>query len=504
MSSVQATALDRQALEQRILGEQIALMCKLTTLPLFGSIFIGAIFAYLAVDSAGLRAALLWYAMSLALMMVRWRVAHAFLTRQREYDELRRWHVLMLVLLTLYGALWSIPPAFMLPRDPEKEIIMSVVFIGATATGLGSLAPVRNAYAALLIPFTLPYIANQFTAGGDRILLGAAFLLYLPVMILISNRQTDSVAGQVRLAVENESLATSLRRERDRVNDTNRELQLQVEQQRLSAERIDVLNRDLETQTAELKAANKELEGFSYSVSHDLRGPLRAIDGFASLLEERSDLRESPEAEHYVRRIRENIVRMSMLIDDLLAFSRCGRQRLHLAELKMDELASTAVQEVSAAYQGQSRAQVSIGDLPAARGDRGLILQVWINLIDNAMKYSSKVEHPQIAVRGRDEPDRVVYEVSDNGVGFDDRYRGRLFGVFQRLHGQREYPGTGVGLAIVQRIIHRHGGEVWAASRLNEGATFGFALPKTGTDRMLLDDGASDGRDHVARKIIAH
>jgi light-regulated signal transduction histidine kinase (bacteriophytochrome) len=146
----------------------------------------------------------------------------------------------------------------------------------------------------------------------------------------------------------------------------------------------------------------------------------------------------------------------------------------------MHQLAGTAVQELSASISNQSAPHIHIEKLPLARGDRGLILQVWLNLIDNAVKYSSKVEHPTIIIRGREEPDKVIYEVVDNGVGFDARYSNRLFGVFQRLHGQREYPGTGVGLAIVQRIIQRHGGEVWGTSRPNQGATFGFALPKEG------------------------
>jgi len=501
MSATQATARDRQALDQRILSEQIALMCRLTTLPLFGSLFVGAIIVYLIVDTSGLKATSLWYCASVAVMVVRWRVAHAFLARPRGYKELHQWQTSIVVLVVLHGAVWSIPPAFMLPPDPTKEIVMSVVFIGATATGIGSLSPVRNAYAALLIPFTVPYILTQFSAGGVRLATGCAFLLYLPVMILISNRQTDSVERQIRLALENEALADALRRERDRANETNQELELQVEQQRLSVERIRTLNRNLEHQTAELRAANRDLEGFSYSVSHDLRGPLRAIDGFASLLQERGDVNASPETEHYVRRIRENIARMSMLIDDLLAFSRCGRQKLHLAELKMYELAQTAVQEVSAAHT-EVRAAITIDPLPHARGDRGLILQVWINLIDNALKYSSKVENPQITVRGREESKRFVYEVIDNGVGFDSRYRGRLFGVFQRLHGQREYPGTGVGLAIVQRIIDRHDGEVWGTSELNQGATFGFSLPKQAVLAGVADtsgDNAAEGLRSAVR-----
>ncbi|HEY4368916.1 MAG TPA: ATP-binding protein [Steroidobacteraceae bacterium] len=471
-------SLDPETLRQRIATEQVALMCRLTTAPLLGSIVIGAIVAYLAVEDAGVLVSTGWYCASLAIMFIRWRVARAFLQRPREYPEVLRWQSVMLLLIALFGAIWSIPTGFLLPTDPQKEIVMSVMFIGATATGLGSLAPVRNAYAALLVPFTLPYGIHQFLMGGERLLIGLAFLLYLPVMIVIANRQTDSVERQIRLAIENEALADALRHERDRVSATNGELQTQIRQHQLSSEQIRLLNRDLELQAAELRTANDDLEGFSYSVSHDLRAPLRAIDGFSHLIEEHRLADSSGQLGHYLGRIRENIARMSMLIDDLLAFSRCGRQPVEMNELQMNELAHAAANEARSAHATQASPQIVIEPLPRAHGDERLMLQVWINLIDNAVKYSSKVSCPKIVVSGREEANRVVYEVVDNGIGFDSRYSGTLFGVFQRLHGVREYPGTGVGLAIVQRIVTRHGGQVWATSEIDRGATFGFALPK--------------------------
>lgn len=477
MSAAPATSA-QEVLNHRILREQVALMCRLSTIPLLGSILIGAIVAVLAVKDSGMRASGAWYLASLVIMFIRWSVAHAFLRRPRSYAEVRRWLALMFVLIAVFGMIWSIPAGFMLPRDPTREVIMSVVFIGATATGIGSLSPVRHAYAALLIPFTLPYGIHQLLLGGERVLIGWAFLLYLLVMLVIANRQTHSVERTIRLAIENEALADELRRERDRVTEANRELQLQVEQHQRSAERIRTLNRDLEIQAIELRTANNDLEGFSYSVSHDLRAPLRAIDGFSRLLEETPPADPTGQSQHYLGRIRENIGRMSALIDDLLAFSRCGRQPVDMSELKMEELARTAVNEARVAHAGLTAPQITIETLPPARGDQRLMLQVWVNLIDNAVKYSSKVAAPQIVVRGREEADRIVYEVIDNGVGFDSRYSGSLFGVFQRLHGAREYPGTGVGLAIVQRIVTRHDGEVWARSEVNQGATFGFALPR--------------------------
>jgi signal transduction histidine kinase len=462
-------SIDPAVLNHRVLTQQVELMCRVSVVPLLGSAFIAAIVAYSALADSGPRAAAAWYASALLIMAVRLGVQRAFLRRPRGPEELRRWLSTMYVLIALFGVIWSIPPGFMLPTTADNEVIMTVMFIGATATGISSLSAVPHAYTLLLIPLTLPYGIQQFLLGGARVWIGAAFVLYLPVMIIGANRQTRAVASQLRLAIENEALANELA-------SRNEELREQVTQHRLAAERIRKLNQDLESQASTLRTVNQDLEGFSYSVSHDLRAPLRAIDGFSKLLEELTQSEGAADSRHYIARIRANIDRMSTLIDDLLAFSRCGRQPVGMDELRMEELARNAANEVRASCTGSP--EIVIGSLPSAHGDQGLILQVWTNLIDNAVKYSSKVAQPRIIVQGREESDRVVYEVIDNGAGFDSRYTDTLFGVFQRLHGHREFPGSGVGLAIVQRIVARHGGAVWARSELNQGATFAFSLPR--------------------------
>ena len=258
-----------------------------------------------------------------------------------------------------------------------------------------------------------------------------------------------------------------------------------IEDQRRNEEALRTLNAELEdrvsARTAQLEAANKELESFSYSVSHDLRAPLRAINGFANLLWE--DHRDSfdDEAQRKLAIIRGQADRMGVLIDDLLTFSRLGRKSIDPVDLDMAELATNTFERLNGSHE-PCNAELRIGKLPAARGDRSLLEQVWSNLLSNAVKFSSRKDHPVIEVGGIVEENENVYYVRDNGAGFDPRYRQKLFGVFQRLHDESEYPGTGVGLALVQRIITRHGGRVWADSRPGDGATFHFSLPKDDPD----------------------
>ena len=240
--------------------------------------------------------------------------------------------------------------------------------------------------------------------------------------------------------------------------------------------RILQLNAHLRSRTAELEAANNELESFTYSVSHDLRTPLRAIGSFAHLLEVEHGAALTGDAKRYIGIISAGTRRMSGLIDDLLTFARLGRQALGQRVVDMDGLARGAVQETLAGEE-RGTARIEIAPLPPAFGDASMIKQVWANLIGNALKYSQRHPQPHIVVKAHQDDSQVTYSVTDNGVGFDMQYYGKLFGVFQRLHSIEEFPGTGVGLAIVHRVITRHGGRVWATSKPGDGATFSFSLP---------------------------
>lgn len=252
-----------------------------------------------------------------------------------------------------------------------------------------------------------------------------------------------------------------------------------IHDKKIAEEEIELLNASLEQKvkerTAQLEAANKELEAFSYSVSHDLRAPLRAISGFARIFNEDLGPTLNDEGKRLLGIIRGNAERMGTLIDDLLTFSRLGRQSIKCVNIDMGQLVETVLTNIR--NNTNYKAEIHTGKLHQVVADPSLLTIVFTNLIGNAIKYSSKVEKPAIEVSSYIQDNTVVVKIADNGVGFDMEYKDKLFGVFQRLHSSDEFEGTGVGLAIVQRIIHKHGGRVWAEGSVDKGANFYFSLP---------------------------
>ena len=234
-------------------------------------------------------------------------------------------------------------------------------------------------------------------------------------------------------------------------------------------------NQQLKASNQRLEAANRELEAFSYSVSHDLRAPLRAIDGFSRILIEEHATTLPEDARGYLLRVRGGAQRMGRLIDDLLMFAQLGRQAMIEQEVKPAEIAQRALAALQDQCAGRN-VEVNIADLPPCLADPALLEQVYVNLLSNALKFTRDRDPACVDVGWREENGHVAYTVSDNGAGFDEQYAHKLFGVFQRLHGTEEFEGTGVGLALVQRIIHRHGGRIWATSQLDQGASFMFTL----------------------------
>jgi PAS domain S-box-containing protein len=244
---------------------------------------------------------------------------------------------------------------------------------------------------------------------------------------------------------------------------------------------LEELEARVAARTAELTAANRELEAFSYSVSHDLRAPLRAMDGFSRLLVEEHAASLDAEGGRLLGVVRESARRMSALIDDLLALSRLGRAEVHVRRVSMAPLVAVVLDEALAGEE-RGRWTVKVGELPDATGDSGLVRQVWANLLGNAVKFTRTRERPAIEVSASREGRLVAYCVKDNGVGFDMAYAGKLFGVFQRLHSPKDFAGTGVGLALVARILSRLGGTASGQGEVGVGATFTFTLPAAGEE----------------------
>ena len=234
---------------------------------------------------------------------------------------------------------------------------------------------------------------------------------------------------------------------------------------------------ELENVNKKLETSNKDLEAFAYSVSHDLRGPLRAISGFTRILMEDYVEKLDVEGKRLGGIIQQNTKKMGQLIEDLLAFSRMGRASMSFSEIDMKEMANSIYHEATDA-EARKRITFTIADLSKAEGDTNMMRQVWMNLISNAIKFSAKRKQAVISVSCQEEENKFTYCIKDNGAGFNMKYKDKLFGVFQRLHSEIEFEGTGVGLALVQRIIHRHGGEVWANGEVDNGAAFYFSLPK--------------------------
>lgn len=292
----------------------------------------------------------------------------------------------------------------------------------------------------------------------------------------------------------NELLENRVQERTQNLQQTNEELETEIEErQKVEKERdrlidnlqiseaaVRQLNAELEARviqrTAQLEAANKELESFSYSVSHDLRAPLRAIDGFSQILQEDYSDRLDGEAPRYLKIVRNNAKRMGELIDDLLNLSRLNRKEISQRTILMNDF----IQQILTGFQSEIKErqiELVIADLPNCKADNSLLIQVWINLLSNALKYTGKTENVRIEIGCQLIDDQETYFIRDNGAGFDMQYADKLFGVFQRMHLEKDFEGTGIGLAIVQRIIQRHGGKIWAEAKINQGATFYFTIP---------------------------
>jgi signal transduction histidine kinase len=294
----------------------------------------------------------------------------------------------------------------------------------------------------------------------------------------VTERKRQAVERQ-RLVAEQEVLGAELAITNEELQVQAEELIVQAEELTIQKEELERLNADLRSKQQLLEAANEDLESFSYSVSHDLKVPVRAIEGFSRMLMGEHADKLDAEALRLLQVITTNTKLMQHLIDDLLALSRLGRLQVRKSVVDLAAMTNKVFERLRV-QEPERGLRLTVGDLPLGWGDQSLLYQVLQNLLANAVKFAKSRKTAVIEVGGRTEGKESIYYVKDNGAGFDERHADNLFRPFQRLHHQEEYEGTGVGLAIVQRIIQRHGGRVWAEGKVNEGAAFYFALPKNG------------------------
>jgi len=311
----------------------------------------------------------------------------------------------------------------------------------------------------------------------------------IPLIILTAHAERDAMIEGINAGADDyisksgefDVLKARLRAQlrRKQFEDENRAISEQLLRSEVEAADARAAREVAETRAIlleQLEKKNKELEAFSYSVSHDLRAPLRAIDGFCRILEDDYAPALDAEGKRCIGVVRQNAQRMGMLIDDLLRFSKMGRQAIQPEVIDLNEFVAEIVEELKPQTLGRV-VELRVGAMPSVRADRAMMRQLLTNLLSNAIKYSAPKASAVIEVGCRQTESGNVYYVRDNGVGFDMQYAHKLFGVFQRLHTVKEFEGTGVGLALVHRIIERHGGRVWAEGAVNEGATISFTLP---------------------------
>jgi signal transduction histidine kinase len=390
------------------------------------------------------------------------------------------------------GDVWTDLVKAIAPPPIDRSHPGVVQYAGPNGGSVGALTDIRGTPWSMWVEFPQALIlapARAFLERMSLIALGFVVLSAIGIRIIAARITTplqeltlasEAVASGdyarrvgIRRRDELGRLSVAFNAMTQEVEGAHRDLEERIRQRTAKLEEAGVL---LKQRLEELDAANRELESFSYSVSHDLRAPLRHITGFAMMLRESATSTLDGEGQRFLTTIVDAATRMGRLIDDLLAFSRVGRTQLARSPVDLNRLIQEAKQEVCADINGRA-VSWQVQDLPTVKADPALLRLVFVNLLSNALKYSAKRPQTEIEVGVMPERDDTVVFVRDNGVGFDMQYAHKLFGVFQRLHSNDEFEGTGIGLANVRRIVQRHGGRTWAEGAINRGATFYVSLP---------------------------
>lgn len=395
-------------------------------------------------------------------------------------------HIIVASIYDSKGKLFcSYPTGYNADELPKKPGLNGYRFINSSLEGFQPIIQGTRQLGTLYLKSDLKAMSSRFELYAiivGLILCFSFLMAYLLSKFLQKGISTPILALAETAKVISEQKDYTVRAtklgddEVGSLTDAFNQMLTQIQEQ---TETLNEFNQKLEQKvierTTELESAYKELEGFSYSVSHDLRAPLRALNSYSRIIEEDYALVLDDEAKRLLGNIQANSFKMGLLIDDLLSFSKLGKKEIKKINIDVEELVKNVIQETNTTT--QHHATIKIDSLTPTMADYSLLYQVWVNLISNAVKYSGKKEKPEVLIGSTANEDEITYYVKDNGAGFNMEYYNKLFGVFQRLHDSDDFEGTGIGLAIVNRIITKHGGKVWAEGKLNEGATFYFTLP---------------------------
>jgi len=428
-----------------------------------------------------------WFVMLLAITSV--RVVNLWLYRKAEDKCLRarEWGRKFLIGMGSIGICWGLSAIWIFQiKAIEYHLLICFVVGGMVAGAAATLSALRSAFYAFSIPALLPLIISFFIVDDPpHIAMGFMLILYAILISITANNMYRVIRRSFQLRLEKNDLITRLEQSRGEMERINEALRYENLERQKAEQDIRSLNDNLEKEislrTLDLERINRELNDFSYSVSHDLRAPLRAIEGFSQVIRKDFSEKMDPAVLPYLEKIIKSAGRMNDLINDLLLLSRVSKQDLELGNYDISHIVHEIIADLQTA-QSERKVNFSIQEDIKACCDLRLLRVALENLLRNSWKFTSKTPHAKIGFGVIREKERSVFFVTDNGVGFNMAYSEKLFIPFQRLHSESEFEGTGVGLATVQRIIHRHGGAIWAEAEMGKGATFFFTLSEKCAD----------------------
>lgn len=458
----------------KLYAEQVRLLYSNSPLGLVATVINSAVLVFILRSVVQHRILAVWFVCILFVSMVRYFQLARFRRLPADSSDIGRWGAWFIVGLAVSGIVWGSAGIFLYPVESTIHQEFLAFVLGGMAVGAAAaFSVVMPAFIAYTLPSLAPLIV-RFLAAGDEIHLamGGMSLLFVALITGIAFRIRRATLDSLVLRFENSSLISHLSSARDKLEGLNRELSSEIAEHRKAEEELKRHREHLEELVEE---RTSELEAFTYSVSHDLRAPLRSIHGFGKLLVEDQADKLDEQGKDYLKRMNLSAVRMSHLIEDLLSLSRISRREIERTKLDLSKIASMIVCDLRASDPSRS-VEFRIAEGLSACGDESLMTIALTNLLGNAWKFTSKTAGARIEFGTLPQDGKDIFYVRDNGAGFDPHHMEKMFLPFHRLHAEREFEGTGIGLAIVKRVIRRHGGNIWAEGTIGEGATVYFRL----------------------------